>query len=134
MIGQARPPRLARGGVFGIVVGVGFGLGVAPSIAIAQKPEREVDTSRGPASELYIRKRPPAPEAPVLSAELKTLLSSTEKRRDDKRLEAIGLLRAFLGSNPTGEVRAEGMFKLAELLWEEARRTYLIKMDDYGRA
>ncbi len=26
------------------------------------------------------------------------------------------------------------MFKLAELLWEEARRLYLIKMDDFSRA
>jgi hypothetical protein len=105
-----------------------------PALALAQKPEREVETSRGPSSELYIRKRPPAPEAPVLSAELKGLLASTEKRRDDKRLEAIGLLRAFLADKPTGESKAEGTFKLAELLWEEARRLYLIKMDDFSRA
>ena len=102
--------------------------------AAAQTPEREIDTSRGPSSELYIRKRPPAPEAPVLSAELKALLASTEKRRDDKRLEAIGLLRAFLDSKPTGESRAEGTFKLAELLWEESRRLYLIRMDEFSRA
>src|SRR5882724_11513797 len=107
-----------------------------PSLAAAQaqSPERQIDTSRGPTSELYIRKRPPAPEAPILSAELKTLLASTEKRRDDKRLEAIGLLRAFLDAKPTGESRAEGTFKLAELLWEESRRTYLVKMDDFSRA
>jgi cellulose synthase operon protein C len=104
------------------------------SSAHAQKAAQEIDVQRGPASELYIRKRPPAPEAPVLSAELKKLLASTEKRRDAKRIEAIGLLRGFLGSNPTGDARAEGMFKLAELLWEESRRTYLIKMDEYGRA
>ncbi|HMG54384.1 MAG TPA: tetratricopeptide repeat protein, partial [Kofleriaceae bacterium] len=102
--------------------------------AAAQAPERQIDTARGPSSELYIRKRPPAPEAPVLSAELKTLLASTEKKRDDKRLEAIGLLRAFLDSKPTGESRAEGTFKLAELLWEESRRLYLIKMDEFARA
>src|SRR5882724_1135357 len=107
-----------------------------PSLAAAQaqSPERQIDTSRGPASELYIRKRPPAPEAPVLSAELKTLLASTEKKRDDKRLEAIGLLRNFLAAKPTGESRAEGTFKLAELLWEESRRLYLIKMDEFSRA
>ncbi|HEX7839918.1 MAG TPA: tetratricopeptide repeat protein [Kofleriaceae bacterium] len=102
--------------------------------AAAQTPERQIDTSRGPTSELYIRKRPPAPEAPVLSAELKTLLASTEKKRDDKRLEAIGLLRSFLDSKPTGESRAEGTFKLAELLWEESRRLYLIRMDEFSRA
>jgi tetratricopeptide (TPR) repeat protein len=107
---------------------------LASSTAFAQKQTQELDVQRGPAAELYIRKRPPAPEAPVLSKELKQLLETTEKKRDDKRIEAIGLLRSFLGSNPTGEVRAEGMFKLAELLWEESRRIYLIKMDDYSRS
>jgi tetratricopeptide (TPR) repeat protein len=109
-------------------------LSLLPGVAFAQKQSQEIDVQRGPASELYIRKRPPAPEAPILSQDLKKMLASTEKRRDDKRLEAIGLLRAFLGSNPTGEARADGTFKLAELLWEESRRLYLIKMDDYGRA
>jgi tetratricopeptide (TPR) repeat protein len=116
------------------VLGVVLGLTVAPSRAVAQKPEREVDTSRGPASELYIRKRPPAPGAPVLSAELKTLLSRAEKKRDDKRLEAIRLLRSFLDAKPSGESRAEGTFKLAELLWEESRRLYLVRMDEFARA
>ncbi len=112
------------------------GIAVLPaSIAHAQKQSRElqVSTVRGPASELYIRKRPPTPEAPVLSKQLKKLLRSTEKRRDNKRLEAIGLLRQFLASDPTGEARAEGTFKLAELLWEEARRLYLIKIEEFGR-
>ena len=109
-----------------------------PTAAFAQKQAQEIDVQRGPTSELYIRKRPPAPEAPVLTKELKDLLNTTEKRRDDKRLEAIGLLRRFLEppppeQRPTGDSRAEGMFKLAELLWEEARRLYLIKMDDFSR-
>ncbi|MEJ7602715.1 MAG: tetratricopeptide repeat protein [Kofleriaceae bacterium] len=107
---------------------------LAPQLAGAQAPAREVQVTRGPASELYIRKRPPTPEAPVLNAELKKLLVTTEKRRDDKRLEAIGLLRGFLAAKPSGEARAEGMFKLAELLWEEARRLYLVRMDEFGRA
>ncbi len=114
-------------------IAVALLLALAP-VAHAQKQAAEIEVQRGPAAELYIRKRPPAPEAPVLSKELEKLLASTEKQRDAKRIEAIGLLRAFLGSNPTGEVRAEGMFKLAELLWEEARRLYLIRMDGYGRA
>ncbi|MEO6775324.1 MAG: tetratricopeptide repeat protein [Kofleriaceae bacterium] len=110
----------------------------APSTAFAQKQAQEIDVQRGPASELYIRKRPPAPEAPVLTRELKQLLNATEKRRDAKRLEAIGLLRSFLeppppDQPPTGDARAEGIFKLAELLWEEARRLYLIKMDEFSR-
>src|SRR5215470_17038327 len=103
--------------------------------AIAQtKTPQEIQIERGPTAELYIRKRPIAPEAPVLNAELKKLLASTEKKRDDKRLEAIGLLRGFLDSKPSGEARAEGMFKLAELLWEESRRTYLIRMDEISRS
>src|SRR2546423_12702079 len=104
-----------------------------PALAFAQQA-KELDVRRGPASELYIRKRPPAPEAPVLSKELKDLLATTEKKRDDKRIEAIGLLRGFLDSKPSGEARAEGTFKLAELLWEESRRLYLVKMDDFSRA
>lgn len=108
---------------------------LAPSVALAQAPaSKEIDVQRGPTAELYIRKRPPAPEAPVLSQDLKSLLASTEKKRDDKRLEAIGMLRQFLASNPGQDTRADGMFKLAELLWEESRRLYLIKMDDFGRA
>lgn len=105
------------------------------AVAAAQAPARDVPTtSRGPTSELYIRKRPVAPEAPVLSQDLKTLLASTEKRRDEKRLEAIGLLRGFLDSKPSGEARAEGMFKLAELLWEESRRLFLVNMEEFSRA
>jgi tetratricopeptide (TPR) repeat protein len=107
---------------------------VLTSTAFAQKQAQEVDVQRGPTAQLYIRKRPPTPEAPVLTEELKKLLNATEKHRDDKRLEAIGMLREFLDSKPTGESRAEGMFKLAELLWEESRRLYLIKMDDFSRA
>jgi cellulose synthase operon protein C len=110
------------------------GLAIGSPSAWAQKPAAEVNVQRGPASELYIRKRPPAPEAPVLSKELEKLLVATEKRRDAKRLEAIGLLRAFLDSRPSGEARAEGTFKLAELLWEEARRVYLVRMQAYGRS
>ncbi len=93
---------------------------------------KELDVQRGPTSELYIRKRPPTPEAPVLSSELQELLNKTEKRRDDKRIEAIGELRSFLTSKPIGDVKAEGMFKLAELLWEERVGCFLIRMDEYG--
>jgi TolA-binding protein len=108
----------------------------AATPAFAQKPagELQVNTVRGPAQELYIRKRPSSPEAPILSKDLKELLTSTEKRRDDKRIEAIGLLKQFLDSKPTGDAKAEGMFKLAELLWEEARRLYLIEVDAFSRA
>ncbi|HEY4180417.1 MAG TPA: tetratricopeptide repeat protein [Kofleriaceae bacterium] len=110
------------------------GLALAPATALAQRAMRDLpSTERGPTAELYIRKRPPSPEAPVLDEELKKLLNTKEKARDDKRLEAIGLLRSFLESKPAGETRAEGMFKLAELLWEESRRQFLIRMDDFSR-
>jgi hypothetical protein len=109
---------------------------LVPSLALAQTPARElqVDTTRGPTSELYIKKRPVTPEAPVLNAELKKLLASSEKKRDDKRIEAITLLRQFLASKPMGDTKADGMFKLAELLWEESRRLYLVRIDEYSRA
>ena len=103
-----------------------------PGLALGQP--KELDVQRGPSAELYIKKRPLAPEAPVLSQELKDLLVVTEKKRDDKRLEAIGQLRGFLASKPTGDAKAEGMFKLAELLWEDARRVYLNKMEEFSRA
>lgn len=105
----------------------------AAAPAAAQARPKEIELDRGPTAELYIRKRPPAPVAPSLSKELQELLASTETRRDEKRLEAIGLLRTFLKSVPSGESRADGTFKLAELLWEEARRTYLIAVEGYSR-
>ncbi len=104
------------------------------SAVAAAEPGKEIEVNRGPTAELYIRKRPPSPEAPILNAQLKALLTTTEKARDDKRLVAIGLLRDFLAANPSGESRADGTFKLAELLWEESRRTYLLRMDDFSRA
>ncbi len=101
--------------------------------ALAQAQKGDVDLERGPASELYIRKRPPAPESPALSAELQRLLGETEIKRDKKRTQAIAMLREFLADKPEGETRADGLFKLAELLWEEARRVYLENMDAFER-
>ena len=98
-------PRLRRAALALACAAAGW-----PALAAAQAPERQIDTSRGPTSELYIRKRPPAPEAPVLSAELKTLLASTEKKRDDKRLEAIGLLRAFLARHGRPDLDVSFLF------------------------
>ena len=69
----------------------------------------------------------------MLSEELKRLLNATETRRDQKRLDAIEMLRAFLASDPLGDTKADGTFKLAELLWEEARRQFLVDMTMYER-
>ena len=105
---------------------------LAASPAAAQISEVNLD--RGPTSELYLRKRPPVPESPVLAPELKKMLDVAVKQRDDKRVEAIALLREFLAGKPEGSARADGLFKLAELLWEDARRVYLVDMDRYERA
>ncbi len=94
----------------------------------------EVELDRGPSAELYIRKRPAVPESPKIPKELETLLLKREKQAAAKRTEAIGLLRSFLRSKPTGQNRAEGLFKLAELLWEEARVKHIQRMDKYERA
>ncbi len=93
----------------------------------------EVELGRGPTKELYIRKRPATPEPPRIPAELNTLLLAKEKQADAKRGEAIGLLRSFLASKPARESRAEALFKLAELLWEESRRDFVDDMEEYAR-
>ena len=103
-----------------------------PAVAVAQ--DADVDLDRGAAAELYIRKRPPPPDSPALSPEIQKLLLEAEAERDAKRSEAIQLLRGFLAGKPEGDTRAEGLFKLAELLWEDARRVYLEKVDDFERA
>ncbi len=108
-----------------------FALLCFTSVAHAQDADANLD--RGPTSELYIRRRPVAPEAPSLSPELQKLLTEAEAKRDAKRTEAIGLLRQFLAGKPEGEVRAEGLFKLGELLWEDSRRIFLEAYDAYER-
>jgi TolA-binding protein len=115
------------------IVLLALGALTAPAASALAQKMGEIDVDRGPTSELYIRKRPPIPEAPVLSEELKKLLNSTETKRDQKRIDAINMLRAFLASDPLGDTKADGMFKLAELLWEESRRLYLVNMTGYER-
>jgi len=94
---------------------------------------KEVEVDRGASRELYIRKRPPTPASPRLPKILDQLLKKKVKLRNAKRAEAIKLLKQFLAGNPTGDMRAEGLFKLAELLWEDARRVYIVRMDRYQR-
>lgn len=115
----------------GMVVTAALVLGAAPGAARAQLGE--VQLERGPAADLYVSKRPAVPESPTLPPELEGLLATKEKARDAKRSQAIDLLRGFLEAKPTGDSRAEGLFKLAELLWEEARIDYVAKMDKYDR-
>src|SRR4029079_9379002 len=72
----------------------------------------EVNLDRGPASELYLRKRPPTSEAPILAPELKELRAYAEQERDGKRIEAIAMLREFLNGKPEGSAEGDGQFKL----------------------
>jgi len=104
---------------------------LASAPAAAQLSEVQLD--HGPAADLYIKRRPPAPEAPRLPKALQDLLETKEKQRDVKRRQAIGMLRTFLASKPTGDARAEGLFKLGELLWEDARFRFVADMNAYDR-
>ncbi len=105
---------------------------VAP-VGAAHAQLTEVELGRSPSSELYIRKRPAAPESPRIPPELNTLLLAKEKQADAKRGEAIALLRKFLASDPESESRADALFKLAELEWEESRSAFVARMDEYER-
>ncbi|MCG8422348.1 MAG: tetratricopeptide repeat protein [Proteobacteria bacterium] len=99
--------------------------------ALAQLGDTDLD--RGPAAELYIRKRPASPFTPQPTGQLDKLLELREKQRNDKREQAISLLRSLLATNPPHEVRSETLFKLAELLWEEARHRFVRDMNRYER-
>ena len=104
----------------------------APALAQTPGPV-EVELDKGAAKDLYVSRRPPIPEAPRIPKELLALLEKKEKQANAKRAEAIKLLEQFLASRPTGDSRAEGLFKLAELLWEDTRRRYVADMDAYER-
>ena len=106
---------------------------IAATAAPAAAQLKEVDVDTSSTAELYIRKRPSTPEAPTVPEVLQKLLAEKEQARDAKRTEAIGLLRGFLEQNPQGDSRADALFKLAELLWEDARRKFILDMDEYER-
>jgi cellulose synthase operon protein C len=116
----------------GAVAGV-FIAAAAPAARAQSVHEVAVEMDKSPAADLYVKRRPPAPESPRLPRVLEERLAYVEGRADLKREEAIRLLRQFLASKPTGQGRAEGLFKLAELLWEDGRRKYIARMDVYER-
>ena len=83
--------RAVLAGVLALVAG-------AP-VARAQKGkpvEVEVETDKSSAADLYVKRRPPTPEAPKLPREIEARLQVVEKAADGKRSEAIRLLRQFL--------------------------------------
>jgi len=108
-----------------------LGLALSATTAHAQPSEFQIEQSAS--GDLYLKKRPVTPEAPRLPPELASLLETKERQADGKRAEAIRLLRAFLDTKPTGDGRAEGLLKLAELLWEDARKSYIKNMASYER-
>ena len=105
----------------------------APATVQGQTGPVEVELDKSAAKDLYVSKRPPVPSSPKIPSEMLALLEKKEKQANAKRAEAIKLLKAFLATKPTGASRAEGLFKLAELLWEDARRQYIARMDAYER-
>jgi cellulose synthase operon protein C len=111
-----------------------FALSSTSLDARADFRERDVEIDRSAARDLYIRARPPAPERPELPPVLAERLERTEAQVRDKRELAIRLLREFLAGEPTGDGRAEGLFKLAELVWEDARQRFLDELLAHERA
>ncbi len=108
-------------------------VGIPGTALASDAPPQEVKLDKSAASDLYIARRPTSPRTPKLPKILRKRLKKAEKGVIRKRNEAISLLRDFLDSSPTGSGKAEGLFKLAELLWEDSRRVYLVEMDRYDR-
>ncbi len=125
--GLVRRGLIAAAGV--AIATAGLAMWAAPAHA-----QVSVELDRGPAAELYIRKRPPPPASPALSDDIERMLSEKEAQAAAKRTEAIELLRGFIDTDPTGEARADALFKLAELLWEDSRQQFIANMDKYERA
>lgn len=124
-----RYPRLATVIALPVLLSL---LGTPDARAQEENP-KEVQLDQSASSDLYLSKRPATPESPKLPKILLKRLKKAEKGVVEKRTEAIGLLREFLKSKPTGDGRAEGLFKLAELVWEDARRIYLDEMGEFDR-
>jgi TolA-binding protein len=95
-------------------------------------PGDEVALDRSASDDLYVRKRPPTP-APVLSAAHRAMLARQSAASDAKRTQAIGLLRELLQSEIGDDTRADAMFKLGELLWQDAEADLLDAVAAYDR-
>lgn len=93
----------------------------------------EVQLDKSASKDLYVTRRPTTPERPTLPKVLADRLHVVENHVHEKRDEAITLLQEFLDGGATGDGRAEGLFKLAELRWEDATRVYLLDIDEYER-
>jgi TolA-binding protein len=72
-----------------------------------------------------------AAEEPPLAPAVEALIVGKEKEVRAARAEGIQLLEAFLRDSPGSPETAEALFKLAELIWEEAQADYLVRMGRY---
>jgi TolA-binding protein len=111
---------------YALALGLGLGLSAAPDLALAQRPQNELFLSRQPDKTLSPRTTP----------ELEKLIKEREGEVARRRQEAIKLLETFLlpdsrGRKPGGSERAEALFKLAELSWEDAKNDFLRRLGSY---
>src|SRR5687768_14946545 len=83
--------------------------------------------------DLYVKRRPPTAQSLEVPKELEPRIRLKEKLALEKRKQAIKLLEEFLATRPEGEGAAEGLFKLAELYWEEARQQFIVASQRYDR-
>jgi TolA-binding protein len=75
---------------------------------------------------------PPAADADQpLPPEIEALIQQKEREVRTTRAEGIKLLKDFLADSADSSETAEALFKLAELIWEEAQADYLTRMGRY---
>jgi TolA-binding protein len=75
-----------------------------------------------------------AAEEKPLPPEVQALIKSKEAEAATVRKEAIGLLQDYLRDAGRSDETAEALFKLAELIWEEAQADYLHRMGEHLEA
>ena len=76
-------------------------------------------------------------QCPVSPGQPGWLEQQMVKREDGvavERLQAIRLLREFLKEYPDASERADALFRLSELYWENSEAEFLSRMRDYDHA
>jgi TolA-binding protein len=69
----------------------------------------------------------------LLPQEKEKLIAEKQEQANQKRTQAIKLLEDVLASEPSDEAASEGLFKLAELYWEDSRLHYAAAMAEYDK-
>src|SRR5262245_22735486 len=98
---------------------VWFLLLLAPAPAFAQE-DADLDVGT-PSQDLYLKRRPATGASVRVPKDLEPILQKKEAQAQVHRREAIRLLEGLIRSKPEAATESEALFKLAELLWEEAR-------------